>query len=943
MKTLEPWVPHPVSAMRYWVHHILPLVYDDSLSYYEVLAKVSAKMNEVIENLNDMDGQLKEMTDFINENFEELRNDFETFKEYMEGKQDAFEEEMKQMQKAFEELITGQFDAFKQTMLEMQQAFEAKLTKQQQDFENEITEQQSNFESTLTQKEQQFETKITEQQNAFEQTLTEKENTFEQSMDTKYQTFVSTVTSQLTEYQKLWEAYKDEIDGKISDFEGEVNTNFSQLQSTLEASIQQWETETEGKLDTKFNEYKTNADGDIANWEADAEEQLNTQFGTLSAEVMQKLADMIVQETGEQTDKVPSQKAWTDRAFIERTFPSVGDDYDFASAFFEPGYYPSPAQNSTNWTHFPDELKGSGYAMLAFPSGSSSQSVLLWSSAVNCVYYVWFGANGSPYREYKLYPQKAGSSVNVVQTQGSSETDVMSQKAVTEGLPKFVRDLTNEDDISTLTTPGLYRIPKGVEPLANPYFGRGAGEAAKSYDRYVYCLFNDPQNHKGFFIATMVNTGVSDITTYTRQPEVMIGAWGENNSFLGVSYLFQWNLTQDLLSILPFFPASKTNPVSSWGAYQLTATDRGEVTSISMTDTNGPNWSGYNKDEPKFLPGLYTVKSSNVSKITPSIPNVNTAHDVLIVVLNAGINLALDRDAPTKHMTEHELILAAQVEDNKLWFGVKNRETFTWAEMPDLTWIKDNVSLYRQTAGLASTLDLTKEGVKPGFYTVPGESITEDITPQLPGADTGSAAFVCVLNSTYDPLDSGETKAYLAVAIQPSSQKAWIGGGDGGKPFEWIAMGGDSDNPWNSSRTLATSLIQANTNTASDSRLVAENVLSKTLPMFRPPNVVQWGRLHPFTELQIPAGSYLVDKATFDAIPDKPSGAFSTMSEGNLLITYTTATYGYKPAVNASNPQYAHVIITAADGESNEVWIGTIKRAITPERNAANWIKVSNE
>lgn len=31
-----------------WVQKVLPLVYDDSLSYYEVLAKVVAKLNELI-------------------------------------------------------------------------------------------------------------------------------------------------------------------------------------------------------------------------------------------------------------------------------------------------------------------------------------------------------------------------------------------------------------------------------------------------------------------------------------------------------------------------------------------------------------------------------------------------------------------------------------------------------------------------------------------------------------------------------------------------------------------------------------------------------------------------------------------------------------------------------------------------------------------------------
>lgn len=43
-----------VSPIRYWVHKILPLVYDDSLSYYEVLSKVTRILNELVENNNNI-------------------------------------------------------------------------------------------------------------------------------------------------------------------------------------------------------------------------------------------------------------------------------------------------------------------------------------------------------------------------------------------------------------------------------------------------------------------------------------------------------------------------------------------------------------------------------------------------------------------------------------------------------------------------------------------------------------------------------------------------------------------------------------------------------------------------------------------------------------------------------------------------------------------------
>ena len=42
-----------MEKLKYWVHKILPLTYDDSLSYYEVLAKVSAKLNEVIDYVQE--------------------------------------------------------------------------------------------------------------------------------------------------------------------------------------------------------------------------------------------------------------------------------------------------------------------------------------------------------------------------------------------------------------------------------------------------------------------------------------------------------------------------------------------------------------------------------------------------------------------------------------------------------------------------------------------------------------------------------------------------------------------------------------------------------------------------------------------------------------------------------------------------------------------------
>lgn len=49
-----------LKPLRYWCHNILPLVYDESLSYYELLCKVINKVNDVVELVDEMTPELTE-------------------------------------------------------------------------------------------------------------------------------------------------------------------------------------------------------------------------------------------------------------------------------------------------------------------------------------------------------------------------------------------------------------------------------------------------------------------------------------------------------------------------------------------------------------------------------------------------------------------------------------------------------------------------------------------------------------------------------------------------------------------------------------------------------------------------------------------------------------------------------------------------------------------
>lgn len=68
-----------------WLN-ILPAVYDDSMSYYEVLTAVTHKLNEVIAAQNTADDEMAEFVKQLNE----FVTDYNTFKDGEQGRWDAY-------------------------------------------------------------------------------------------------------------------------------------------------------------------------------------------------------------------------------------------------------------------------------------------------------------------------------------------------------------------------------------------------------------------------------------------------------------------------------------------------------------------------------------------------------------------------------------------------------------------------------------------------------------------------------------------------------------------------------------------------------------------------------------------------------------------------------------------------------------------------------------
>lgn len=88
-----------LNPFKCWCQKVLPLVYDDSLSYYELLCKVVDYLNKTMENVND-----------LSENFDDLQAAFNTLKNFVENYFNNLDVQEEINKKLDEMSINGFFD-----------------------------------------------------------------------------------------------------------------------------------------------------------------------------------------------------------------------------------------------------------------------------------------------------------------------------------------------------------------------------------------------------------------------------------------------------------------------------------------------------------------------------------------------------------------------------------------------------------------------------------------------------------------------------------------------------------------------------------------------------------------------------------------------------------------------------------------------------------------
>lgn len=120
--------PGYISPLKYWVQLVTPLVYDDTLSLYELMGKVVKKLNDVIEIVNPLGAGIED-----------------TIKKYMEQYYQQWTQELEEWEQQITEIINNNNTALNNRI----DGLTTDLNNKQDDFEQDITQEFNGFKTEI--------------------------------------------------------------------------------------------------------------------------------------------------------------------------------------------------------------------------------------------------------------------------------------------------------------------------------------------------------------------------------------------------------------------------------------------------------------------------------------------------------------------------------------------------------------------------------------------------------------------------------------------------------------------------------------------------------------------------------------------------------------------------------------------------------------------------
>lgn len=231
--------PHFMTKVKAYCAKVLPLVFDNSLSYYEFLCKVSHKLNECIDALNAQNLNFIEFTHMV-------QLEVENFEKYIENRITEFENELKTEWAQFKEEITNAFEDFKQQM-ESEWAAEKELNEQ---FRNDLLNEFNELKADIIAEQERFENQMKADFNTFKENVNADIEQFEQTTNEDLTAFKNTMQTQQNEF----ETHMVELFNNFKTTEKQARTDF---ESNFQQLFEQWKIDTLYALNQNISEWKT--------------------------------------------------------------------------------------------------------------------------------------------------------------------------------------------------------------------------------------------------------------------------------------------------------------------------------------------------------------------------------------------------------------------------------------------------------------------------------------------------------------------------------------------------------------------------------------------------------------------------------------------------------------------------------------------------------------
>ena len=168
---IEPFTPDSsyVKMKRFhaWVQTIVPFVYDNSLSFYEVIGKMAEYLNEMRDRQNQLSGLYDSLVAWCNDAIAEQTDFIQKFTDNLRAEWNQFSEDMKNQFKELSDEINQELSDFETKIQQQQNAFETKINGQIETWQNEWDDYKNNLNTEWST----YQTNLTNKWNTYQQNL----------------------------------------------------------------------------------------------------------------------------------------------------------------------------------------------------------------------------------------------------------------------------------------------------------------------------------------------------------------------------------------------------------------------------------------------------------------------------------------------------------------------------------------------------------------------------------------------------------------------------------------------------------------------------------------------------------------------------------------------------------------------------------------------------